>query len=155
VQRLKSALWYSIGQFVDEKTLENDMNATPQFIGALTELVYTQIGKTMVVCHSVCIVLTSAQRTQPATSKSSPNTPAAIQSTRMTCCYSEDVMNNYKACWRRNSRISEQPRADGQTGSQLLAHSRPRQGRSEVDLLVLARARRKPESIWRVRCGYI
>lgn len=44
-QRLKSALWYSIGQFVDEKSLENDLNATPQFIGALTELVYTQIGK--------------------------------------------------------------------------------------------------------------
>ncbi|KAI4626718.1 hypothetical protein J4E90_007312 [Alternaria incomplexa] len=45
-ERLKSALWYSIGQFVDEKTLENDLNATPQFIGALTELVYTQIANT-------------------------------------------------------------------------------------------------------------
>ncbi|CAI9632123.1 unnamed protein product [Alternaria burnsii] len=45
-ERLKSALWYSIGQFVDEKSLENDLNATPQFIGALTELVYTQIANT-------------------------------------------------------------------------------------------------------------
>lgn len=43
-QRLKSALWYSIGQFVDDALLSDDLNATPQFIGALTELVYTQIG---------------------------------------------------------------------------------------------------------------
>jgi hypothetical protein len=42
-QRLKSALWYSIGQFVDDKCLEQNLNATPQFIGALTELVWTQI----------------------------------------------------------------------------------------------------------------
>jgi len=40
---LKSALWYSIGQFVDDEGAE-DFNATPQFIGALTELVYAQIG---------------------------------------------------------------------------------------------------------------
>jgi centromere protein S len=45
VQRLKSALWYQIGQFVDEEAASKDFNATPQFIGALTELVYTQIGK--------------------------------------------------------------------------------------------------------------
>jgi hypothetical protein len=43
-QRLKSALWYAIGQYVDEECLTTDLNATPQFIGALTELVYTQIG---------------------------------------------------------------------------------------------------------------
>lgn len=42
-KRLKSALWYSIGQFVDEQGVDS-FNATPQFIGALTELVYTQIG---------------------------------------------------------------------------------------------------------------
>ncbi|KAJ4297965.1 MHF histone-fold complex component [Kalmusia sp. IMI 367209] len=40
---LKAALWYSIGQFVDNEGAE-DFNATPQFIGALTELVYTQIA---------------------------------------------------------------------------------------------------------------
>ncbi|KAH9865297.1 hypothetical protein IAQ61_009244 [Plenodomus lingam] len=45
-ERLKSALWYSIGQFVDEECLTCDLNATPQFIGALTELVYTQIANT-------------------------------------------------------------------------------------------------------------
>jgi centromere protein S len=43
-QRLKSALWYSIGQYVDDSLLSDSLNATPQFIGALTELVYTQIG---------------------------------------------------------------------------------------------------------------
>lgn len=43
-QRLKSALWYTIGQYIDEECLTSDINATPQFIGALTELVYTQIG---------------------------------------------------------------------------------------------------------------
>jgi hypothetical protein len=52
-QRLKSALWYSIGQFVDEKSLDNDLNATPQFIGALTELVYTQIGMYLFTSHLV------------------------------------------------------------------------------------------------------
>ncbi|KAF2130912.1 hypothetical protein P153DRAFT_421923 [Dothidotthia symphoricarpi CBS 119687] len=45
-ERLKSALWYSIGQFVDEESLTMGLNATPQFIGALTELVYTQIANT-------------------------------------------------------------------------------------------------------------
>lgn len=44
LQRLKSALWYSIGQFVDEECLRQNLNATPQFIGALTEMVWTQIG---------------------------------------------------------------------------------------------------------------
>jgi hypothetical protein len=43
-QRLKSALWYQIGLYVDAKGAAEDFNATPQFIGALTELVYTQIG---------------------------------------------------------------------------------------------------------------
>lgn len=43
-ERLKSALWYSVGQYIDEECLSSDVNATPQFIGALTELVYTQIG---------------------------------------------------------------------------------------------------------------
>ena len=45
-QRLKSALWYSIGQYIDEECLSSSLNATPQFIGALTELVYTQIANT-------------------------------------------------------------------------------------------------------------
>ncbi len=44
VQRLKSALWFSIGKIVDEETLKLGVNATPQFIGALTEMVWAQIG---------------------------------------------------------------------------------------------------------------
>lgn len=45
VQRLKSALWFSIGKIVDEETLKLGVNATPQFIGALTEMVWAQIGE--------------------------------------------------------------------------------------------------------------
>ncbi|KAI9810689.1 MAG: hypothetical protein M1827_006148 [Pycnora praestabilis] len=41
--RLKSALWYSITQIVDHETLAMGVNATPQFIGALTEMVWAQI----------------------------------------------------------------------------------------------------------------
>ena len=44
VQRLKSALWFSVGKIVDEETLKLGVNATPQFIGALTEMVWAQIG---------------------------------------------------------------------------------------------------------------
>ncbi|KAL1996529.1 hypothetical protein VTN49DRAFT_8129 [Thermomyces lanuginosus] len=42
-ERLKSALWLAIGRIVDEETLELGVNATPQFIGALTEMAWTQI----------------------------------------------------------------------------------------------------------------
>ncbi|MCJ1392287.1 hypothetical protein MMC18_005154 [Xylographa bjoerkii] len=42
-ERLKSALWYSVGKIVDEETLKLGVNATPQFIGALTEMVWAQI----------------------------------------------------------------------------------------------------------------
>jgi hypothetical protein len=45
-ERLKSSLWYSIGQFVDEESLQQNFTTTPQFIGALTEMVYTQIEHT-------------------------------------------------------------------------------------------------------------
>lgn len=44
-QRLKSALWLSIGKIVDEETIKLGINATPQFIGALTEMVWAQIGE--------------------------------------------------------------------------------------------------------------
>ncbi|KAG8407461.1 MHF histone-fold complex component [Metarhizium acridum] len=44
-QRLKSALWFAVGQIVDEECLRRNRNATPQFIGALTEMVWTQIGR--------------------------------------------------------------------------------------------------------------
>ncbi|EPS33041.1 hypothetical protein PDE_08002 [Penicillium oxalicum 114-2] len=42
-ERLKSALWLSIGKIVDEETMKLGVNATPQFIGALTEMVWSQI----------------------------------------------------------------------------------------------------------------
>ncbi|KAI5849122.1 kinetochore component CENP-S-domain-containing protein [Tricharina praecox] len=41
-ERLKSALWYSVGKIVDDESLSLQVNVTPQFIGALTELVYAQ-----------------------------------------------------------------------------------------------------------------
>lgn len=44
MQRLKAALWFAIGKIVDEDTLEIGVNATPQFIGSLTEMVWAQIG---------------------------------------------------------------------------------------------------------------
>lgn len=45
LQRLKAALWFSVGKIVDEETLKMGVNATPQFIGALTELLWAQIGR--------------------------------------------------------------------------------------------------------------
>ncbi|OKL58453.1 hypothetical protein UA08_06153 [Talaromyces atroroseus] len=42
-ERFKSALWLAIGKIVDEETMQLDVNATPQFIGALTEMVWAQI----------------------------------------------------------------------------------------------------------------
>ncbi|KAH8692285.1 putative apoptosis-inducing TAF9-like domain 1 family protein [Talaromyces proteolyticus] len=42
-ERFKSALWLAIGKIVDEETIELGVNATPQFIGALTEMVWAQI----------------------------------------------------------------------------------------------------------------
>lgn len=37
-------MWLSIGKIVDEETVKLGINATPQFIGALTEMVWAQIG---------------------------------------------------------------------------------------------------------------
>ncbi|KAK8258217.1 kinetochore component CENP-S-domain-containing protein [Phyllosticta capitalensis] len=51
-QRLKSTLWYTLGQYIDTSLLSSPAassaisNATPQFIAALTELVYTHIAST-------------------------------------------------------------------------------------------------------------
>jgi len=44
-EELKSALWYSVGQTVDAVSIEQDLNATPQFIGALSEMLWAQIGE--------------------------------------------------------------------------------------------------------------
>ena len=43
-QKLKSSLWFSIGKIADEETARLHTTATPQFIGALTEMVWSQIG---------------------------------------------------------------------------------------------------------------
>ncbi|KAL2262702.1 hypothetical protein VTK26DRAFT_353 [Humicola hyalothermophila] len=42
-ERLKAALWFAIGKMVDEESLRRNRNATPQFIGALTDIVWHQI----------------------------------------------------------------------------------------------------------------
>lgn len=42
-ERLKSALWYSVGKTVDEVTLGEDANAAPHFIGGLMELVAAKV----------------------------------------------------------------------------------------------------------------
>lgn len=41
--KLKAALWYSIGQTVDTVTLNQNINASPHFIGGLSELCWAQI----------------------------------------------------------------------------------------------------------------
>ncbi|EPS35101.1 hypothetical protein H072_11530 [Dactylellina haptotyla CBS 200.50] len=43
-ERLKSALWYHVGKLVDEACMNLNVNATPQFIGSLTELAWAQFG---------------------------------------------------------------------------------------------------------------
>lgn len=42
-EKLKATLWYSIGQAVDSVSLNQDLNATPHFIGGLSEMVWSQI----------------------------------------------------------------------------------------------------------------
>ncbi len=42
-EKLKAALWYAVGQSVDSVALSQDLNATPHFIGGLSELLWAQI----------------------------------------------------------------------------------------------------------------
>lgn len=42
-EKLKAALWYAIGQTVDSVALSQNINATPHFIGGLSEMCYAQI----------------------------------------------------------------------------------------------------------------
>jgi centromere protein S len=53
-ERLKAALWYAVGQMVDEECLKRNRNATPQFIGALTEMAWTQIENVAVDLETFC-----------------------------------------------------------------------------------------------------
>lgn len=43
-ERLKASLWFAVGKVVDEETARLGTAATPQFIGAMTEMVWAQIG---------------------------------------------------------------------------------------------------------------
>jgi centromere protein S len=43
-ERLKAALWYSVGQTIDAIGLAHDINASPHFIGAMSEMLWSQIG---------------------------------------------------------------------------------------------------------------
>ncbi|KAJ9643831.1 MHF histone-fold complex component [Knufia peltigerae] len=43
-KKLRSALWFQVGKIVDEESINLGVNATPQFIGSLMELVWAQIG---------------------------------------------------------------------------------------------------------------
>ncbi|KIW82052.1 hypothetical protein AYO20_00040 [Fonsecaea nubica] len=47
-KKLRSALWFQIGKMVDEESINLGVNATPQFIGSLMELVWAQIGNAAV-----------------------------------------------------------------------------------------------------------
>ena len=42
-EKLKAALWYAMGQTIDSVALAQNLNATPHFIGGLSEFVWSQI----------------------------------------------------------------------------------------------------------------
>lgn len=43
-EKLKAALWYSIGQTVDALSMNQSINGSPKFIAGLSELVYDRIN---------------------------------------------------------------------------------------------------------------
>jgi centromere protein S len=53
MERLKASLWFSIGKIVDEETARLKTTATPQFIGAMTEMVWAQIGMPSSLLYSL------------------------------------------------------------------------------------------------------
>ena len=59
-QQLKAALWYAVGKIVDEETMRQNRNATPQFTGALTEMVWMQIGRRHATPHPFGMMLLRA-----------------------------------------------------------------------------------------------
>ena len=42
-EKLKAALWFTMGKTVDSIAVAQDINATPHFIGGLSEMVWGQI----------------------------------------------------------------------------------------------------------------
>ncbi|CAK7265469.1 MHF histone-fold complex component [Sporothrix epigloea] len=51
-QELKSALWSAVSDMVDQESIKQNRNATPQFIGALADMVWTQIESVAVDLES-------------------------------------------------------------------------------------------------------
>jgi centromere protein S len=52
-EKLKAALWYSVGQTIDSVSLSKDINATPHFIGALSEMLWAQVGSNLQIVLSL------------------------------------------------------------------------------------------------------
>ncbi|OAA67043.1 apoptosis-inducing taf9-like domain protein [Niveomyces insectorum RCEF 264] len=42
-QELKAALWSAVSDMVDQESIKQNRNATPQFIGALVDMVWAQL----------------------------------------------------------------------------------------------------------------
>lgn len=63
-EQLKAALWYSVGQTIDGVSLAQDINATPHFIGALSEMLWTQIGMLSEIICRPCL-LTWGRNSKP------------------------------------------------------------------------------------------
>ncbi|KAI9049649.1 hypothetical protein LZ554_006674 [Drepanopeziza brunnea f. sp. 'monogermtubi'] len=42
-EKLKASLWFAIGKLIDEECLRLNTTATPQFIGAMTEMAWAQL----------------------------------------------------------------------------------------------------------------
>ena len=89
-ERLKAALWFQVGKIVDDETIKLGCNATPQFIGSLTELVWAQIG--MFVSILCCDSNQFAQETLQSTLKHSHNMQVEVPSkSRMLCSWRDEM----------------------------------------------------------------
>ena len=82
-QRLKAALWYSIGQIVDDESLRTNTNATPQYIGALTELAWSQLGSASrpLIHAEANVAIKSPSRRTSRPSRSMPGDRRSIPTT--------------------------------------------------------------------------
>jgi len=45
VGKLKEALWFSLGKVIEEESQRHGKQTTAQFTGAMTEIVWTQLGR--------------------------------------------------------------------------------------------------------------
>lgn len=90
-QRLKAALWFAVGKMVDEDCLRRNRNATPQFIGALTEMVWTQIGK-MLSLSLLCSLLGFRHLTSQATENVALDLESFSRHAGRTTVQTDDVL---------------------------------------------------------------